>query len=367
MALKQLTIKKKITVRSSNSIEKYLQQVKNRSKLLTADQEVELTQTIQKGLALEKEIAKKRKELHHILRVSHKSQDPVKLKQAQRAQKNFKKYLKKCTPHIEKGKEAQKKLITANLLFVISVAKPYQNQALCLTPIDIINEGNRGLIKAAVRFKPEKGFKFISYAVTWIRQNILQSIHNHGQDVRIPLNRISLIQKVYRAQKRLQKELERIPTALEISEELEIPIEKVTYILTTNNRTLSTDSPLREKDNESSTYTDVIENRNAIVPDSHLLQESDREELETSLQKIPERLQRVLRSSFGFDREDGFYSTTNALSTKMRLTPERVRQIKEKALTELKQVVIERQKVKSAKAPTLDEMKEKLAQQQHST
>ena len=227
--------------------------------------------------------------------------------------------------------EALDKLVKANLRFVVSVAKKYQGQGLHLT--DLIDEGNYGLIKAAKRFDETRGFKFISYAVWWIRQAILQALAEQGRVVRLPLNRIGTISKMRKTEARLAQKLERKPNNEELAAELNIGVEKVREALQHNGRHLSMDAPFNEDDDNS--LLDVLPGNDTISPDDPLLDESVKIDIEYALGMLEAREAEIVRLYFGIGREHPL--TLEEIGQRFDLTRERVRQIKEKALRKLRQ------------------------------
>ncbi len=269
-------ITKQYTNRESQSLDKYLQEI-GRVDLITSEDEIELAQRIKKGdqLALEK-------------------------------------------------------LTKANLRFVVSVAKQYQNQGLSLG--DLINEGNLGLIKAAKRFDETRGFKFISYAVWWIRQSILQALAEQSRIVRLPLNRVGALNKIGKAFSNLEQEYEREPSAQELSEELNIPIGEVADTLKISGRHVSMDAPFAQ--GEDNRLLDVIQNDQQPAPDNTLMKESLKTEIERALSTLTEREAEVIRLYFGLNHEHSL--TLEEIGEKFNLTRERVRQIKEKAIRRLR-------------------------------
>ena len=275
--MRQLKITKQITNRDTASLDRYLQEIAKES-LITADEEVELARQIKQG-----------------------------------------------------DEAALNKMVKANLRFVVSVAKQYQNQGLTLQ--DLINEGNLGLIKAAQRFDETRGFKFISYAVWWIRQSILQSLAEQARIVRLPLNKIGSINKINKTFSKLEQEFEREPTTDEIATALEINSQEVLTAMGTVSRHLSMDAPINH-DDEGSMY-DLIQDDNAVSPDIKLLSESLRAEIERSLSTLSQREADVIRFYYGLN---GVHAhTLEEIGAKFDLTRERVRQIKEKAINRLKQ------------------------------
>ena len=276
--MRQLKITKQVTNRETASLDKYLQEI-GKVDLITAEEEVELAQRVKQGdqLALEK-------------------------------------------------------LTKANLRFVVSVSKQYQNQGLSLP--DLINEGNLGLIKAAQRFDETRGFKFISYAVWWIRQSILQALAEQSRIVRLPLNKIGSINKINKAFARLEQEFERPPTAVELAESLDMTLDEVKQSLKNAGRHVSMDAPLKEGDESSSTMYDVLRLGDSPSPDDELMTESLRREIERSLRTLTPREADVIRLYFGLNGEHPM--TLEEIGERFDLTRERVRQIKEKAIRRLK-------------------------------
>ena len=274
--MRQLKITKSITNRESQSLDKYLQEI-GREELITAEQEVELAQRIKQG-------------------------DQV----------------------------ALEKLTKANLRFVVSVAKQYQNQGLTLP--DLINEGNLGLIKAAQRFDETRGFKFISYAVWWIRQSILQALAEQSRIVRLPLNKIGSINKINKMYAFLEQANERVPSAEEIAKELDMTVSDVKESMKNSGRHVSMDAPLVE--GEDSNLYDVLRSGESPNPDKKLLHESLKTEIERSLETLTPREADVVRLYFGLG--DQHAMTLEEIGETFDLTRERVRQIKEKAIRRLK-------------------------------
>ncbi len=274
--MRQLKITKSITNRESQSLDKYLQEI-GKEGLITAEEEVELARKIKQGdqLALEK-------------------------------------------------------LTRANLRFVVSVAKQYQNQGLTLP--DLINEGNLGLIKAAQRFDETRGFKFISYAVWWIRQSILQALAEQSRIVRLPLNQVGSLNKINKAFSRLEQEFERPPSASEIASVLDLPEEKVADTMRVSGRHVSVDAPFQE--GEDNSLLDVLVNSDSPKADNFLMNESLQREIERSLSTLTERERDVIRLFFGIGMNHGL--TLEEIGAKFDLTRERVRQIKEKAIRRLR-------------------------------
>jgi len=276
--MRQLKITKQVTNRENASLDKYLQEI-GRVDLITSEEEVELAKRIKQG-----------------------------------------------------DQAALEKLTKANLRFVVSVSKQYQNQGLSLP--DLINEGNLGLIKAAQRFDETRGFKFISYAVWWIRQSILQALAEQSRIVRLPLNKIGAINKINRAFSKLEQEFEREPTADEISSILEITAQDVRDSMRTNSRHISMDAPLTSGEDTSGNMYDLIENDDAPSPETGLLNESLRREIERSLRTLTTREAEVVRYFFGLNGQHAL--TLEEIGERFDLTRERVRQIKEKAIRRLK-------------------------------
>jgi RNA polymerase primary sigma factor len=274
--MRQLKITKQVTNRETASLDKYLQEI-GKVDLITADEEVELAQKIKAG-----------------------------------------------------DQAALEKLTKANLRFVVSVAKQYQNQGLTLP--DLINEGNLGLIKAAQRFDETRGFKFISYAVWWIRQSILQALAEQSRIVRLPLNKIGSINKINKMYALLEQSNERPPTAEEIAKELDMTVNDVRESMKNSGRHLSMDAPLVE--GEDSNLYDVLRSGESPNPDRALIQESLRTEIERSLETLTPREADVVRLYFGLG--DQHPMTLEEIGETFDLTRERVRQIKEKAIRRLK-------------------------------
>ena len=274
--MRQLKITKSITNRESASLDKYLQEI-GKEDLITADMEVILAQKIKQG-----------------------------------------------------DQAALEKLTKANLRFVVSVAKQYQNQGLSLP--DLINEGNLGLIKAAQRFDETRGFKFISYAVWWIRQSILQALAEQSRIVRLPLNQVGSLNKINKAFSKLEQEFEREPSAEELSEILEIPEEKIADTMRVSGRHVSMDAPFVQ--GEDNSLLDVLVNHDSPRADSTLMNESLQKEIERSLSTLTERERDVVKLFFGIGMNHGL--TLEEIGAKFDLTRERVRQIKEKAIRRLR-------------------------------
>ena len=232
---------------------------------------------------------------------------------------------------IKKGDRlAMKELVEANLRFVVSVAKDYQGQGLPLT--DLINEGNMGLMKAAGRFDETRGFKFISYAVWWIRQSILQALAEHSRIVRLPLNRVGTISKITKTAEKLEAEVERSPNEEESGRNLEMTSEEVIDAMRISRRHHSLNAPFRDGDKNS--LIDVIEDDGQIDPDEPLMAESLKDEIRQSLDTLKDREQQVIKMYFGIDRD--YALTLNEIGEEFSLTRERVRQIKEKAIRRLR-------------------------------
>ncbi len=273
--MRQLKITKSITNRESASLDKYLQEI-GKEDLITVEEEVELAQRIHKG-----------------------------------------------------DREALEKLTRANLRFVVSVAKQYQNQGLSLP--DLINEGNLGLIKAAEKFDETRGFKFISYAVWWIRQSILQALAEQSRIVRLPLNQVGSLNKINKAFAKFEQENERTPTTEELAEILEIPKEKVADTLRVSGRHISVDAPFVE--GEDNSLLDVLENSHSPDADGILMKESLSKEIERALSTLTERERDIIKLHFGISCQE---MTLEEVGERFGLTRERVRQIKEKAIRRLR-------------------------------
>jgi len=225
---------------------------------------------------------------------------------------------------------ALEELVKANLRFVVSVAKDYQGQGLPLT--DLINEGNLGLIKAAGRFDETRGFKFISYAVWWIRQSILQALAEHSRIVRLPLNRVGTISKITKTAEKLEAEIERSPNEEEIGRQLEMTPDEVIDAMRISRRHHSLNAPFRDGDKNS--LIDVIKDENQSSPDEPLMNESLKDEIRQSLDTLKERERLVIKMYFGIERD--YALTLNEIGEEFNLTRERVRQIKEKAIRRLR-------------------------------
>lgn len=276
--MRQLKITKQVTNRETASLDKYLQEI-GRVELITADEEVELAKRIKQG-----------------------------------------------------DQKALDRLTKANLRFVVSVSKQYQNQGLSLP--DLINEGNLGLIKAAQRFDETRGFKFISYAVWWIRQSILQALAEQARIVRLPLNKIGIINKVNKAFSDLEQELGRTPTIDELADALDISDADVKASIANNGRHVSMDAPLKEDDEGSSTLMDLMQNGEGNNPERDLIVESLRSEIVRSLNTLKLREADVIRLYYGLDGSAPL--TLAEIGERFDLTRERVRQIKEKGIRKLK-------------------------------
>jgi RNA polymerase primary sigma factor len=270
--MRQLKITKQVTNRETLSLDKYLQEI-GRVDLISPDEEVVLARRIKCGET-----------------------------------------------------EALRKLVKANLRFVVSVAKQYQNQGMSLP--DLINEGNLGLMKAAQRFDETRGFKFISYAVWWIRQAILQSLAEQARIVRLPVNKIGFINRINRTFARLEQEYEREPSSQEIAEILEMIPEEVKDALKTNGRTVSMDAPISSE--EDNNMYDVLQSADTPSPDKNLITESLAYEIERALNTLSPRESRVLKLYFGLGAKHPY--TLEEIGEELSLTRERVRQIKEKAI-----------------------------------
>jgi RNA polymerase primary sigma factor len=269
-------ITKQYTNRESQSLDKYLQEI-GKVDLLTPEQEIELAIRIKQGNQL-----------------------------------------------------ALEQLTKANLRFVVSVAKQYQNQGLSLG--DLINEGNLGLIKAAKRFDETRGFKFISYAVWWIRQSILQALAEQSRIVRLPLNRVGALNKIGKAYSNLEQEFEREPSAAELATELEMDVNEVADTLKISGRHVSMDAPFQQ--GEENRLLDVLQNDQQPPPDMTLISESLKQEIERALSTLTEREAEVIKLYFGLNKEHSL--TLEEIGERFNLTRERVRQIKEKAIRRLR-------------------------------
>ena len=273
--MRQLKITKSITNRESDSLDKYLQEI-GHEELISVEEEVELAQRIKKG-----------------------------------------------------DRKALEKLTKANLRFVVSVAKQYQNQGLSLP--DLINEGNVGLIKAAEKFDETRGFKFISYAVWWIRQSILQAIAEQSRIVRLPLNQVGSVNKINRILNKFEQEHERRPSIDEIADNVDIPHDKIEEAMKVNSRHVSVDAPFA--DGEDNSLLDVLPNNDSPMADRKLVLESLREEINRALQTLNERERNIIEAFFGINQQE---MTLEEIGDKYGLTRERVRQIKEKAIRRLR-------------------------------
>jgi RNA polymerase primary sigma factor len=273
--MRQLKITKSITNRESASLDKYLQEI-GKDELISVEEEVELAQRIKKG-----------------------------------------------------DRAALEKLTKANLRFVVSVAKQYQNQGLSLP--DLINEGNLGLIKAAEKFDETRGFKFISYAVWWIRQSILQALAEQSRIVRLPLNQVGSLNKINKAFARFEQENERTPSPEELAEVLDLPKEKVADTLKVSGRHVSVDAPFVE--GEDNSLLDVLTNIDSPIADKLLIDESLAKEIDRALTTLTERERDIIRYFFGIGCQE---MTLEEIGEKFGLTRERVRQIKEKAIRRLR-------------------------------
>ncbi|MBO4557542.1 MAG: RNA polymerase sigma factor RpoD/SigA [Bacteroidales bacterium] len=273
--MRQLKITKSITNRESASLDKYLQEI-GREELISVEEEVELAQRIKKG-----------------------------------------------------DQEALEKLTRANLRFVVSVAKQYQNQGLSLP--DLINEGNLGLIKAAEKFDETRGFKFISYAVWWIRQSILQALAEQSRIVRLPLNQVGSLNKINKEVSKFEQIHERMPSPGELAEILDIPREKINDTLRVSGRHVSVDAPFVE--GEDNSLLDVLPNNDSPNADSGLVNESLNKEIERALSTLTERERDIVKNFFGIGCQE---MTLEEIGEKFNLTRERVRQIKEKAIRKLR-------------------------------
>lgn len=274
--MRQLKISKSITNRETASLDKYLQDI-GREELITPEEEVQLAKRIKEG-----------------------------------------------------DQDALERLTKANLRFVVSVAKQYQNQGLSLP--DLINEGNLGLIKAARRFDETRGFKFISYAVWWIRQSILQSLAEQSRIVRLPLNQVGSLNKIKKEASKLEQKFERQPSANEIAEAMEVPEYKIDTALKISTRYVSVDAPLTE--DEDTKFLDVFVSETTPSTDSILLKESLAKEIQRSLSTLTEKERDVINLYYGLGMNHGY--TLEEIGAKFDLTRERVRQIKEKAIRRLK-------------------------------
>ena len=273
--MRQLKITKSITNRESASLDKYLQEI-GHEELLSVEEEVELAGRIRKG-----------------------------------------------------DRKALEKLTKANLRFVVSVAKQYQNQGLSLP--DLINDGNLGLIKAAEKFDETRGFKFISYAVWWIRQSILQAIAEQSRIVRLPLNQVGSVNKINRALNKFEQEHERRPSVDEIAETTDLPEDKIADAMNANTRHVSVDAPFVDGDDNS--LLDILTNNDAPMADNELVKQSLQTEISRALQLLNERERNIIEAFFGINQPE---LTLEEIGNKYGLTRERVRQIKEKAIRRLR-------------------------------
>lgn len=273
--MRQLKITKSITNRESASLDKYLQEI-GKEELISVEEEVALAQKIHKG-----------------------------------------------------DTAALDRLVCANLRFVVSVAKQYQNQGLSLP--DLINEGNLGLIRAAQKFDETRGFKFISYAVWWIRQSILQALAEQSRIVRLPLNQVGALNKITKAQAKFEQENERNPSSQELAEMLNMPKDKVADSLRVSGRHVSIDAPF--VDGEDNSLLDILPNTDSPYADGTLMKESLCKEIDRALSTLTEREQEIVRYFFGIDCQE---KTLEEISDLFNLTRERVRQIKEKAIRRLR-------------------------------
>ena len=273
--MRQLKITKSITNRESEALDKYLQEI-GKEEMISVEEEVELAQRIRKG-----------------------------------------------------DRKALERLTKANLRFVVSVAKQYQNQGLSLP--DLINEGNLGLIKAAEKFDETRGFKFISYAVWWIRQSILQAIAEQSRIVRLPLNQVGSVNKINKVLSKFEQENERRPSVEEISEKLDLPEEKIDEAMSVNSRHVSVDAPF--VDGEDNSLLDVLINDDAPMADKTLVMESLKAEINNALKMLNERERNVIEAFYGINQPE---LTLEEIGSKYNLTRQRVRQIKEKAIRRLR-------------------------------
>ena len=273
--MRQLKITQSITNRESTALEKYLQDI-SREDLVSLDEEVELAQKIRQG-----------------------------------------------------DVKALERLTKANLRFVVSVAKQYQNQGLSLP--DLINEGNLGLIKAAKKYDETRGFKFISYAVWWIRQSIMQAISEQSRLVRVPMNQMGSINKVRKAIHQFEQEHQRLPSIDEIMEEVDLPKDKIAEVMSMITKKVSMDAPISSGDDGS--LLDVLPNKNSPSADEQLLEEGLKKEIERALVTLSEREQTILRGYFGINQRE---MSLEEIGEQTGLTRERVRQLKEKAIKRLR-------------------------------
>ena len=273
--MRQLKITKSITNRESEALDKYLQEI-GKEDMISVEEEVELAQRIRKG-----------------------------------------------------DSKALERLTKANLRFVVSVAKQYQNQGLSLP--DLINEGNMGLIKAAEKFDETRGFKFISYAVWWIRQSILQAIAEQSRIVRLPLNQVGSVNKINKVLNKFEQEHERRPSLEEISEAIDLPEDKIDEAMSVNGRHVSVDAPFVE--GEDNSLLDVLVNDDAPMADRTLVMESLQAEINNALKTLNERERNIIEAFYGINCPE---MTLEEIGSKYGLTRERVRQIKEKAIRRLR-------------------------------
>ena len=277
LKMRQLKIQKSITNRSSEALDKYLVEI-GRAPLISIDEEIELAQKIRKG-------------------------GP-------------------------EGERAKDKLVTANLRFVVSVAKQYQHQGLTLT--DLIDEGNIGLIKAAQKFDETRGFKFISYAVWWIRQSILQALAEQSRIVRLPLNQVGALNRMNKVIQQFEQENERRPSPEELAELTDLPVDKISDTMRSGGRHVSMDAPSQE--GEDNTLLDVMTNPDNPGSDSGMIDESLSTEIDRVLSTLPHREEQVVRASYGIGKRE---MTLEEIGDELGLTRERVRQIREKAIRKL--------------------------------
>ncbi len=277
--MRQLKITRQVTNRDTPAFEKYLQEI-GRKEMISPDEEIELARRIKNG-----------------------------------------------------DQKALEKLVSANLRFVVSVAKQYQNQGLTLQ--DLVNEGNLGLIKAANRFDETRGFKFISYAVWWIRQSILHSLAVQGRMVRLPLNKIGMINKINVASAKLEQMFEREPTTYEIAGEVDADIEEVQDTMKSQSRFMSMDAPLGNDADDDFTLYDLMGMKDNVAPDNSLLKESLVKEINNTLKILGERECQIIKKYYGLDGE--VPRTLEEIGEEYDLTRERVRQLKEAAIRRLKQ------------------------------
>ncbi len=277
--MRQLKISKSITNRESASLEKYLQEI-GKEEMLTAEEEVELAQRIRNG-----------------------------------------------------DQKALERLTRANLRFVVSVAKQYQNQGITLS--DLINEGNLGLLKAAERFDETRGFKFISYAVWWIRQSILQAISEQSRIVRLPLNQVGSVNKINREINKFEQENERRPSVEEIADNIDLPEDKIDEAMNISGRHVSVDAPFTS--DEDSSLLDVLTNDDTPTTDMALVEESLKSEIQEALGILNERERNIIEASYGINQTElTLELTLEEIGEKYNLSRERVRQIKEKAIRKLR-------------------------------